>query len=163
MNRLHRATKAGSAGFTYIALLFAIAIMGAVLAASGMVWHQGRQREKEQELLFVGGQFRQAIGLYYEHTPGAVKRYPQRLEDLLADPRQIGVQRYLRKIYRDPMTAEIAWGLVHAPEGGIMGVYSLSQEEPIKTGGFNRADSAFEGVGKYVDWRFISKPAEPAR
>ncbi len=150
--------RSKSAGFTYMALLFAIAVMGVALAATGIFWHQASQREKEQELLFIGNQFRQAIGFYYERSPGGVKRYPQRLEDLLADPRGIGAQRYLRKIYRDPMTKEAKWGTVQSPEGGIMGVYSLSQETPVKTGNFRLIDSAFEGKGKYEEWRFIYSP-----
>lgn len=146
-------------GFTYLAVLFLIAVSAAALAATGIVWSQAGQREKERELLFVGDQFRQAIRLYYERTPGGVKRYPQRLEDLLADPRQPALQRYLRQIYRDPMTKENNWGIVRAPEGGIMGVYSLSEEAPLKTGNFRQVDKAFENKSKYAEWQFIYNPA----
>jgi len=67
------------AGFTYLAILFAIAISGVVLTEVGINWAQENQREKERQLLFVGNQFRQAIALYYERTPSAVKRYPPTL------------------------------------------------------------------------------------
>ena len=59
-------------GFTYLTLLFAIAIAGIVLAKTGIDWSQDAQREKEKELLFVGDQYRHAIALYYQRTPGAV-------------------------------------------------------------------------------------------
>ncbi len=92
-------------GFTYLVLLFMVAIMGAVLAATAMVWHTLAQRDKEQELLYAGDAFRRAIGLYYERTPGAAKQYPKKLDDLLEDKRQVSLARYLRKIYVDPLTA----------------------------------------------------------
>ena len=114
-------------GFTYLAILFAIAIAGVVLAETGINWSQAGQREKERELLFVGNQFRQAIALYYERTPGAAKSYPAKLEELLADGRYNPPQHYLRKLYRDPVTNLQKWGLIIAPEGGIMGVHSLSE------------------------------------
>lgn len=50
-------------GVTYLLLLFVIAIMGAGLAATGVIWHQLAQRDREKELLVVGDQFRQAIAL----------------------------------------------------------------------------------------------------
>ena len=150
--------RARSAGFTYVALLFAIAVMGVVLAATSTVWHQASQREKERELLFIGNQFRLAIGNYYLHGPDATKRYPQSLEDLLADPRGLDKKRYLRKIYRDPMTNETRWGVIKSPEGGIMGVYSLSQDKPIKTSNFRLIDKDFEGKIKYREWQFIYSP-----
>src|SRR5207249_4031136 len=106
-------------GFTYLAVLFFIAVSGAMLAATGIIWSHERQRQKEEELLWIGNQFRQAIGLYYYRTPGTVKRYPEKLEDLLEDKRYLTTQRYLRQIYRDPMTGESRWGLVSAPAGGI--------------------------------------------
>jgi type II secretory pathway pseudopilin PulG len=63
-------------GFTYLAGLLAVAVIGAGLAATSELWSQSRQREQEQELLFVGNQLRQAIALYDQRTPGAAQRYP---------------------------------------------------------------------------------------
>ncbi len=136
-------------------MLIAVAVIGVGLAATGMVWSQSRQREKEQELLFVGDQFRQAIGRYYEGTPGPAKRYPQALEDLLADKRFPNPERYLRRIYTDPMTGKAEWGLMQAPEGGIMGVYSLSNGAPIKQAGFQDKDRTSQGATTYYEWRFF--------
>lgn len=145
-------------GFTYVAVLVAVTIVGVILATTGEVWSQSRQREKEQELLFVGDQFRQAIALYYQRTPGAGKRYPERLEDLLEDKRYLTNQRYLRKIFRDPMTGKPDWGLVLAPEGGIMGVHSLAGARPIKQGNFRERDQTFAGANIYSEWRFVYEP-----
>jgi type II secretory pathway pseudopilin PulG len=147
-------------GFTYIGLLIMIAIMGVMLAATGEVWHTAQRREKERELLFVGDQFRQAIDEYYEHTPGQEKRYPVNLEDLLKDPRYPSTQRYLRKIYRDPVSGSERWGLIKGANGEIYGVHSLSEEEPIKKGNFSIADQNFKGKTKYADWVFMHVPGQ---
>jgi len=96
--------RSRSKGFTYLALLLAVAITAGALAAAGGVYSQMAQREKERELLFVGEQMRQAIALYYWRTPGGAHQYPKDLEALLEDKRWPVTQRYLRKIYRDPMT-----------------------------------------------------------
>ena len=145
-------------GFTYLAVLFAVAIAGVALAAVGIDWSQSAQREKERQLLFVGSQFRQAIALYYEKSPGGAKRYPRSLSDLLKDDRQIVTSRYLRNIYIDPMTNKADWGIEVAPDGGVMGVHSLSDAAPIKTARFDYADQAFEGATKYSDWVFDYTP-----
>lgn len=147
-------------GFTYIGLLVFIAIMGISLAMAATLWSFARQREKERELLHIGGQFRRAIGFYYEQTPGTVKKYPNKLEDLLKDNRYVTVQRYLRNIYRDPMTGAREWGLVAAPDGGIMGVYSKSEDATIKTGNFRQVDGFRDGRFRYSDWKFIYLPRE---
>jgi hypothetical protein len=139
-------------------MLIAVAVSGALLAAGSVVWSQQAQRDRERELLLIGKEFRRAIGLYYERTPGASKRYPERLEDLLRDERYPSMQRYLRRIYRDPMTGRTEWGLVSAPTGGIMGIYSLSNAKPIKTGGFDESDREFDGQSRYSDWRFVYSP-----
>lgn len=153
-----RYSRAG--GFSYFGLLAVIAIMGVMLVATGEVWHTVQRREKEQELLFVGNQFRQAINEYYEHTPGQERRYPENLEDLLKDPRHPATRRYLRKIYRDPVSGDGEWGLIKGPEGEIFGVHSQSEEEPIKKGNFSLADRNFEGKTKYADWVFIHSPGQ---
>jgi len=151
-------TRKGQSGFTYLAALFLVAVMGAMLASIGMLWSTAQQRDKERELLFVGGQFRNAIKQYYEKSPGAVKKYPDTLDNLLKDERQLATQRYLRKIYIDPMTRIAKWGVVHAPEGGIMGVYSLSEERPLKVDNFTGDNTGLAGKIKYSEWQFNYTP-----
>ena len=54
-----RTCRSAPAGFTYIGLLFAVAILGITLGAVGVVWSTQIRRDKEAELLFVGDQIRQ--------------------------------------------------------------------------------------------------------
>ena len=147
-----------AAGFTYIGILIAVAILGVMLASTGVVWHTTEQRARERELLYVGGQIREAIGRYVD-AAAAVSQYPASLEDLLRDPRQPGVVRYLRKIYYDPITGTQDWGLIKDVNDRIIGVYSKSQQHPIKQRNFSQADQGFEGKDVYSDWTFIyTKP-----
>jgi type II secretory pathway pseudopilin PulG len=144
-------------GFTYIGVLFIVLVMGVGLASVGMVWHTDMQREKERELLFVGAQFRSAIAQYHASSPGA-GRYPMQLEELVRDDRYPGVRRYLRRVYRDPMTGKNEWGLVKAPDGGILGVHSLAEGRPLKNAGFSEADAVFADVETYAEWKFVVMP-----
>jgi len=157
-----RSGKASQSGFTYLVLLTAVAVIGVGLVAASEVWSHSRQREQERELLHVGEQFRRAIGLYYERTPGPVKRYPEKLEDLLEDKRYLVRQRYLRRIFADPMTGRAEWGFVPAPGGGIMGVYSTSGRPPIKTANFAEENRTFKDAGSYSQWQFVYLPTQNA-
>jgi type II secretory pathway pseudopilin PulG len=149
-------------GFSYIGLMIFVAIAGIALAGVGIVWSQDQQREREKELLFVGEQYRQAIGSYYENgpdenAPNKVKQYPNKLEDLLLDGRSLSVKRHLRKIYIDPITNSTNWGLERR-ESKIIGVYSLSELKPIKKKGFPLLYEKFSDFSKYADWKFIYTP-----
>jgi hypothetical protein len=135
-------------------VLFAVAVTGIGLASVGQVWRTVQQRDKEAQLLFVGDQFRRAIGSFYEY-PAAEKRYPRSLEELLQDPRNPNLVRHLRRIYGDPMTGKSEWGLVTAPDGQIVGVFSLSDVEPIRRHGFADGYQAFAGALQYSDWKFV--------
>ena len=148
------ARRAG--GFTYLTVLFIVALMGIGLALAGTVWHTMALREREAELLHVGNEYRKAIERYYLSGP---RQYPRELPALLKDPRQPGTVRYLRKLYPDPVSGKDEWGLVKAPDGGIAGVYSTSEAKPLKSGGFAVRDKEFEGEEKYSDWQFIYSPA----
>lgn len=151
------------AGFAYVMLLITVMAMGVGLAAIGDVWHTTNRREKEQELLFVGDQFRLAIAQYYAQTPpGNKQRFPSKLEDLLKDPRLPGTKRYLRKIFTDPITGEKKWGVMRGINGGISGVYSLSIDQPIKRTGFKLMDKDFEGMSRYADWVFMPRVGQIA-
>lgn len=152
MNKL-----ATSRGYAYLALLLAIVIMGIALAGAGVLWSKARQREREQELLKVGAKFREAIGQYYNNTPGVVKKYPSTLEALLRDDRFPVPKRYLRQIYPDPMTGLPNWGMLES-NGGIAGVHSLSGAHVFKTGNFRPQDASFENRTEYIDWVFVYAP-----
>lgn len=162
---LHTATgdvvnRAKQKGFTYLAALFLVAILGAMLAATGMIWSTAQQSDRERELLLVGEQFRRAIAQYYEKSPGILKKYPGSLNDLLKDERHLSTQRYLRKMFVDPMTHSNKWGVVLAPEGGIMGVHSLSEDQPLKSANFSDANQGLAGKTRYSDWLFIYRPSK---
>jgi type II secretory pathway pseudopilin PulG len=145
-------------GFTYLTVLFIVAILMAGLALVGEMWETAAKREREAELLFIGNQYRRAITLYYDSTPGVVKTYPRTFEDLLKDPRQPSAQRHLRRLYPDPLGGK-EWGIVKGPDSGIRGVYSLSEEAPLKIAGFKLRDAGFDSAARYADWKFIHTPA----
>lgn len=145
-------------GFSYIALLIAIAIIGAVAAGAVTAGAVMQRRAAEDELLFIGPQFQTAFQAYYAATPNGTRPYPSRLEELLRDPRFPMPRRYLRKIFTDPLTGQVRWGIIEAPGGGIMGVYSLCEDNPIRVAGFPVEFATFEGKRQYAEWAFVYSP-----
>ncbi len=146
-------------GFTYVTVLFLVAMMSTGLALIGEVWETSSAREKEAELLHVGNEYRKAIERYYLSGP---KQYPKDLAHLVKDPRQPGTVRHLRRLYPDPITGKDEWGLVKSADGGFAGVHSLSEAAPLKVAGFAVRDASFEGKSKYSDWQFVFAPAAPS-
>lgn len=142
-------------GFTYLGLLFAIAFIGLLLAGTGEVWHTTLKREREAELLFSGRQYARAIAAYHAATPGDVKQWPKRLEDLLEDRRQFRTLHHLRRIYLDPFTGQTEWELIKSGEF-IVGIHSLGEGKPIKRAGFLPEEESFAGAASYRDWRFLA-------
>ena len=149
-----------SGGFTYMGLLVVIVFMGAALAGTGVVFHQQARREQEKQLLFVGDQYRRAIGLYYAQTPGGAQQYPKSLDDLLGDNRYVVPRRYLRRTYTDPITNSTEWGLVNAGDRGISGVFSRSEKAPIKSANFAMRYESFQSAAQYADWKFVYDPSQ---
>jgi type II secretory pathway pseudopilin PulG len=154
MTRGERARRSAG-GFTYVGLLALVVVIGLMLAAAGEVAATAAQRERETQLLWVGHEYRAAIGRYWGHK----RSYPQALQDLLgAAPDALVQVRYLRRLYPDPMTNAVDWVLVPAPNGGIMGVTSSSKRAPLKTGNFDVADQDFANASAYSDWQFTFLP-----
>ena len=77
---------------------------------------------------------------------------------MIKDPRQPSPQRYLRKLYPDPITGK-EWVAIKGPDGGVQGVHSASEEAPLKIAGFRLRDASLEAAQKYADWKFIHTPA----
>jgi type II secretory pathway pseudopilin PulG len=145
-------------GYILVGLLILIMVAGYSLAAAGTKFSEARKREREQELLKVGDTIRKAIGSYYNQTPGVVKEYPPNLESLIRDDRFPEPKRYLRKLYLDPVTQREGWGILEAPSGGVLGVYSLSAAKPYKTKNFRLMYSHFENKKYYGEWYFAYIP-----
>jgi type II secretory pathway pseudopilin PulG len=145
-------------GFAYMALLVFfgvfIAVAGAAMMSGGML----QRRNAEEQLIFVGGEFRRAIESYYlasASMPPGTPRYPEKLDDLLADPRSKELRRHLRQIYPDPLMGHTSWGTVPAPGGGIMGVYSLSPAKAVKLFNFPTEFKYLEGKKTIAEWKFL--------
>jgi type II secretory pathway pseudopilin PulG len=144
-------------GFVYIALLIGLTIISIGLGATSEVWTQSRQREKEEELLFIGNQFRLAITRFYQQSPPAARRFPLTLEELVDDNRAPDKPaHYLRRLYTDPMTGDTKWGEVRLASGQLVGVYSQSNSTPFKVHGFALRDMDFVDKDRYSDWIFRS-------
>ncbi|AQQ34652.1 MULTISPECIES: hypothetical protein [Burkholderia cepacia complex] len=115
------------------------------------------QRTRELDLLYVGNLYRQAIQQYSESTPAGTRPYPDRLTDLLRDPRYPVVRRYLRRLYPDPITGQDFEPII-AAEGGIQGVRSSSSKKPLKIAGFREDQSHFATASSYRQWDFSYVP-----
>ncbi len=140
-------------GYSFLWVMFTVAALAMSTALAGIVWSTDVRRQKERELIFVGRQFADAIGRYYESTPGAAKEYPPSLDALVADSRFLGVRRHLRRIYVDPITGTTQWGTVIVANR-IVGVYSESAVEPLKVGNFEPTEALFADSKKYSQWVF---------
>ena len=145
-------------GFTYIALLAAIVIIGITLGSAAKSWQNIAQREKEEELLFRGNQYRLAIERYYNAL--GRRQFPNSIDDLLMDSRTPVGKRHLRQRYLDPITGEDFEVVRDMFQGNtIKGVFSKSEKTPVKQAGFPEELKDFEGQTKYSEWQFIKEPA----
>lgn len=144
----------GLRGYTYLLVLFAVAVLGLASARAGQLWQTVSQREREAELLAIGVEMARALATYRNETPAGLSPMPTRLEQLLEDGRFPVPRRHLRRIYRDPMTGRAEWGVVRTGEV-IVGIHSLSPQKPLR-----REDLPLElgpsarSAAKYSDWVF---------
>jgi type II secretory pathway pseudopilin PulG len=156
------------AGFTYIAAMIMVIIMGIMLGAVGQTWQMVMKREKEAELLFRGGQILDAIERWRKPPSGrtATQQPPmpiRDLKDLVEDPRSTQKVHHLRKVYLDPMTNK-DFDVIKSPTMGIIGVASTSKEKPIKVDFQNMSGvykKYFSNKEKYSDWKFVPNDLQP--
>lgn len=143
-------------GAIYLLTLSLVAALGFGLARFGTLWSTALQREREAELLFVGGEYARAIASYRAALPGEPAQGPERLGDLLLDPRFPFVRRHLRRLYPDPMSGEVDW-IIERRAGRITGLRSQSTRPALRSSGLPLWVSV-SGVGKgeprHTDWLF---------
>jgi type II secretory pathway pseudopilin PulG len=95
--------RRGEAGYNLVILIVAVTILNILLAASLPLWSTAIQREKEEELIFRGLQYAEALRVYQNRNT----QFPTRLEQLIESN-----QRCIRQLWKDPMTEDGKWGLI---------------------------------------------------
>jgi competence protein ComGC len=95
-------------GYTLIILMIAISVLSIGLLVAIPVWQTQIQREKEEELIFRGKQYVEAIRLYQMKNPGS---FPENFEKLVEE-------KCLRRLYKDPMTEHGEWDVILLYGGG---------------------------------------------
>lgn len=149
-------------GAILLGVLVAVAVIALLMTRAEERMSTQTQRAREAQLLFAGDQIRRAIQAYYNGgVAGGI--YPKTLDDLVNDNRTLQTRHFLRRVYRDPMTNSTEWGLVKGIDDRIMGVYSLSQQTPLKKTGFPKDYQGFENKRSYKEWAFaVDSGAAPA-
>lgn len=95
-------------GYTLVILAVTTAVIGILLTATLPTWSTAVKREKEAELHFRGMQYAEAIRVYQNRF----QSLPTSLDQLVErKPRSI------RKLWKDPMTDDGEWELIHATPG----------------------------------------------
>lgn len=149
--------KLPPAGFTYIELMVAVAIMGVLALSAVPLSDWLRQRSQESQLRDALRQIRTAIDAYRKAAedgtiarPQGAPLYPRNLTDLTSGiPSASGSGGnkfyFLRRIPRDPffpdarVPAELTWGLRSSdsppdrptPGKDVFDVYSLSPRQAL--------------------------------
>lgn len=99
-------------GYTLVILAVTTAVIGILLTATLPTWSTAVKREKEAELHFRGMQYAEAIRVYQNRF----QSLPTKLDQLIErKPRSI------RQLWKDPMTDDGEWEVIHATAGGRRG------------------------------------------
>ncbi len=113
--------RSGEAGYNMVMLIMAITILNIMVAAVLPLMSTDIQRQKEEELVFRGFQYAEAIRLFHKRFGS----YPVKLTQLLeAKPRCI------RQLWTDPMTKDGKWGLIFQNQGGPLTVQPSAGTPP---------------------------------
>jgi type II secretory pathway pseudopilin PulG len=101
-------------GYAMAALLVGLSVMSVMMAVALPVWSHATRREREEELIWRGEQYKRAIMLFQRKFANT---FPPNI-DVLVD------QKFLRKKYKDPITGDnfqiIPVGAA-VPQGGVGG------------------------------------------
>jgi type II secretory pathway pseudopilin PulG len=170
-----RARRPACAGYSLVALVAAISVMLILMTAAVPYWRYVMKNDREEELLFRGGEIADAIARYQRRNGNAL---PPSLEVLVKG-------RFLRHAYKDPMTKDGKWHFLRPGEaigpvvpgaprpggtgsttttttrptafsrpgqtlGVIQGVASTSTEKSLRV---------FNGRTRYDEWLFL--PGQP--
>jgi type II secretory pathway pseudopilin PulG len=142
-------------GYTYIGLLILVAVTATLSAGVLRTGAVVQRHVAEEALLEAGSELANALYSYARATPQGQNPRPQRMEDLLHDPRFTKITvRHLRRVPLDPMTGKERWGeLLSESAPGIDAFYSLSDLQTQRTT-FKPKFADFADKRYYREWQF---------
>ena len=133
---------------------FILALLLALITAAGLLLTKAMpsvvaevQRDQEAELIFRGEALRTAMRRYKAKTG----TYPLSLEDLMKVR-----PRILRKLYKDPMTAEGDWELITAVQPGSTGDTTGLPIAAIRSRSTKDSYRTYQGKTLYSEWIFAA-------
>ncbi len=99
-------------GHLLITLVIGIAVSMILLTVATQAWTSIIKREKEEELIFRGREYARALVKFRK----SMGRLPVDLKELVdRGPRN---ERFIRKLYKDPMSLDGKWNLLYlSPDG----------------------------------------------
>src|SRR6476646_5558184 len=104
--------RSRESGYVLLAVMLAVTLILVAMSIELPRIAQQIKREKEEELVHRGKDYATAVKRFVHKNGG---RYPLSVEQL-EDTNHI---RFLRKRYKDPMTGEADWKMVHVGEAQI--------------------------------------------
>ena len=107
-----KSNRCGESGYVLLAVMLAVTLILVAMSIELPRIAQQIKREREEELVHRGKDYATAVKRFVHKNGG---RYPSSVEQL-EDTNHI---RFLRKRYKDPITGEADWKMVHAGEAQI--------------------------------------------
>jgi len=108
LGELYRRTKGRQQGYVLLMLLLAVAMIAIMLSAAAANYARMIRRDREVEMIHRGAQYARAIRRYRMKFG----QYPASLDQL----EKANNMRFLRKRYKDPMTPDGQWRVLHVGE-----------------------------------------------
>jgi type II secretory pathway pseudopilin PulG len=105
-------SRRGESGYVLLAVMLTLTLMLIALSIEAPRIVQQIKREKEEELVHRGRDYATAVKRFVHKNGG---QYPTSVEQL----ENTNHIRFLRKKYKDPMTGEPDWKMVHVGEAEI--------------------------------------------
>ncbi len=158
----------------FIWVLVSLFVLAVMLLAAVQPASIALKRENEQDLIFRGEQYTEAVRLYQTEHGGT---FPTHLEDLMkVGPKQ---HRYIRRLYRNPFDPDGKWGLlapgttlvttdqngktVYIPQGGTAqsGRQPPSSSPPQRTSPGPGQGQGLQGRNKVLPFRLDGKEGQP--
>ena len=96
------------AGYNLVILVMAVAILNIMVVAMLPLWSTQIRREKEEELIFRGLQYAEAIRIFQNRF----QRLPTKLDELVEVK-----PRCIRQLWKDPMTEGGKWAVIYQGQG----------------------------------------------